>query len=1036
MWIVFMLMLLGPWYKIELQEEGIYKIDASQIGISGIDPTTIKLYNGRSKMVTDNLDALIEVPIYILPDTSVLFYGTSLAGWGKNGEAFLNPYTSTNVYWLTYGGEQGRRDSISGSSIQYAPAYFLDTLHIEEDSSCPAQSGLGWIWEKLERPSASNSIKRDYIFDANGIYEDSCKMKFAVYGWYTNHIAERDEAKNMWHNIRVYLNGTAFFDTSWQGGSPSPKIFEVSATMLHNGIDTFTIELYKGTSTGRDIIFFDYFEVSYKKNYEAYEGNLKFTGGDSLSNDLKFTLQGFQELPVIFNITDPIEPKRIYGAQFVSDTVKFQGLGGVYFASTNFKTPVIKGESPYNLRSTSQSLDCIIITHPDFLSSANNLKTHREGQGLQTKVFSVFDIYNNFSWGLKNSPYAIKNFLTYAYDNWSQPKYCLLLGAGTYDYRSSLDKNRVPPYEDGYRVGEYGYPPQHQYCYDWWHANKNCAIGRITAKSISEASSAIDKIINYEKNPGVWQNRILLIADDENPDGNAFVNYTEKIANYIPDCFDIFKIYLMNYPLDGWIKPTARNDLIRHWSKGAFLTFFGGHGNSEQLCHENIFMKDDINSLNNGLKLPFSHFWSCGVGRFEHQYDDGIADILQKIDNKGSIGTIASTRLTGGSSGIEQGIVKYFAVNPSNTIGKATTGIQSEYTFPKNLIIFTDPATRLPNRSIVVTVDSFPDTLKGGEILEVSGHAPNASLAHITVRSSEYIYHYAPINCDYKMRGRMINNQLCEDILFEGITPVVSGKFKQEFFIPVNIDSVLCGENGKISVFAWNDTSCGSASIEVPVTQGEENPEDTIGPTIELFANGNPLADSGDTVSSNFTLSGILEDESGINVFNKLEPANLAFMLRINSGEFIPLADSFQYDTGSCCKGSFSYHPLTLAIDTEDTLYIQASDNLGNRTVLSVIVVVGVEETSDSIKVFSLSQNYPNPFIKSTIIKYQLPIKSKVSLKIYDVAGRMVKTLVNKEKKAGCYNVKLDAEGLSSGIYFIKLVAGDYKETKKLILMR
>ncbi len=456
MWIVIMLMLyqIGAWHKIEVQEEGIYKIDASQIGISGIDPTTIKLYNGGSKMVTDSLDVLREIPIYVFPDTSVLFYGTSLGGWGKNGESFLNPYTSTNVYWLTYNGVSGRRDSISGSLIQEASACFFDTLHIEEDSSCPAQSGLGWIWEKIERSSASNSLKRDYTFDVQGVYKDSCKIKFAVYGWYTDRTLEMDEMRNIWHNIRMYLNGTVFFDTNWQGEQEYPLIFEHDALGLHNGLNTFTIELYKGTSTGRDIIFFDYFEVVYSKNYEAYDGNLRFSEGDSLSNDLRFTLQGFQEVPIIFNITDPVNPKRVYEVQFVSDTVKFQGPGGVYFASTNFKTPIIKGESPYNLRSTPQSLDCIIITHPDFLSYANNLKIHREGQGLQTGVFSVSDIYNNFSWGLENSPYAIKNFLTYAYDNWNQPRYCLLLGAGTYDYRSLLDKNRVPPYESGYRVGE------------------------------------------------------------------------------------------------------------------------------------------------------------------------------------------------------------------------------------------------------------------------------------------------------------------------------------------------------------------------------------------------------------------------------------------------------------------------------------------------------------------------------------------------------------------------------------------------------
>ena len=86
--------------------------------------------------------------------------------------------------------------------------------------------------------------------------------------------------------------------------------------------------------------------------------------------------------------------------------------------------------------------------------------------------------------------------------------------------------------------------------------------------------------------------------------------------------------------------------------------------------------------------------------------------------------------------------------------------------------------------------------------------------------------------------------------------------------------------------------------------------------------------------------------------------------------------------------------------------------------------------------IFRFSQNYPNPFVKFTTIKYQIPIKSKVSLKIYDVTGRCVKTLIDGEKSIGYYKVKWDGEGLSTGIYFAKFKAGDYKETKKLILMR
>lgn len=85
---------------------------------------------------------------------------------------------------------------------------------------------------------------------------------------------------------------------------------------------------------------------------------------------------------------------------------------------------------------------------------------------------------------------------------------------------------------------------------------------------------------------------------------------------------------------------------------------------------------------------------------------------------------------------------------------------------------------------------------------------------------------------------------------------------------------------------------------------------------------------------------------------------------------------------------------------------------------------------------FYLSQNYPNPFNPITVIKYDLPISSRVVLKIYDILGKEVSELVNEIKPAGGYEVKFDATGFASGIYFYRLQAGDFTETKKMILMK
>lgn len=86
--------------------------------------------------------------------------------------------------------------------------------------------------------------------------------------------------------------------------------------------------------------------------------------------------------------------------------------------------------------------------------------------------------------------------------------------------------------------------------------------------------------------------------------------------------------------------------------------------------------------------------------------------------------------------------------------------------------------------------------------------------------------------------------------------------------------------------------------------------------------------------------------------------------------------------------------------------------------------------------VFELEQNYPNPFNPNTIIRYQLPKDGIVILKVYDILGSEVTTLVNEHKTAGRYEVVFNASHLASGVYIYKIQAGDYVSSKKMVLVK
>jgi hypothetical protein len=131
---------------------------------------------------------------------------------------------------------------------------------------------------------------------------------------------------------------------------------------------------------------------------------------------------------------------------------------------------------------------------------------------------------------------------------------------------------------------------------------------------------------------------------------------------------------------------------------------------------------------------------------------------------------------------------------------------------------------------------------------------------------------------------------------------------------------------------------------------------------------------------------------------------------------------------------------LSLAISSD---YIFAGTNQSSmwRRPLSEIVT-GVDEQDDRLpNNFHLEQNYPNPFNPSTTIKYSIPTSEFVTLKVFDVLGNEVATLVNEEKPAGSYEVEFNSHSgsvrnLTSGVYFYILQAGSFTQTKKLILMK
>ncbi|MCK9424432.1 MAG: T9SS type A sorting domain-containing protein [Ignavibacteriaceae bacterium] len=146
--------------------------------------------------------------------------------------------------------------------------------------------------------------------------------------------------------------------------------------------------------------------------------------------------------------------------------------------------------------------------------------------------------------------------------------------------------------------------------------------------------------------------------------------------------------------------------------------------------------------------------------------------------------------------------------------------------------------------------------------------------------------------------------------------------------------------------------------------------------------------------------------------------------------------NSLSYSSYSMTKG-IGLDSLAAGFDLGYTNWWLKGCVISGKVMGDTSLVVGLKnENNDAPTEFSLAQNYPNPFNPETIISYQLAVTSKVSLKVYDILGNEVAILVNEEKPAGKYLVKFKGSNLASGVYFYKLTAGDFSQSKKFVLIK
>ncbi len=266
-------------------------------------------------------------------------------------------------------------------------------------------------------------------------------------------------------------------------------------------------------------------------------------------------------------------------------------------------------------------------------------------------------------------------------------------------------------------------------------------------------------------------------------------------------------------------------------------------------------------------------------------------------------------------------------------------------------------------------------------------------------------------------------------------------------------------------IFQW------AARWDDPASSFEEANDIAVDKLGNVFVTGySPGAGTGDEYTTiKYNSNGVQQwvsnyngpaNLSDVGMFITLDEYNEPYIIGQSLNENYEMA-SIKYDSIGLQKWAYRYNydgntnitPAGILVDKSGNILIAQTIYTSNRSVWNIrkyrqpgFIPVGVEEEIITPSEFILYQNYPNPFNPSTTIRYAIPQTSFVSLKIYDILGRGVATLVDEEKPAGSYEVNFDANNLSTGVsarggnasgaYFYRIRAGEFVQTKKLILMK
>ena len=604
--------------RLVTRDPGLYGVRYEEIGGGGrrgISASSLRL-SRLGKTVAFHLER----------DNGVFAPGSRLYFLSEG--ASLNPYGNEAVYELESGasGESmpSSPDSNSGQSVSF---YWQDRSREENRYY---QAGLLeaddlWMWDVLVSPA-----KKSYPFEVSALAATGETPRLSVWLQGVSDLPESPD-----HHVRVEVNGSAVFDSTFEGKRPLRVTAEIPAGVLREGENELSLENVGDTGAAYSMVMLDRFTVSYPRNLVAEASVLEGGFGESGVADV----EGLPGGALVLDVTE--KP-----ARWVGKSPRFAVEAGrryLVVAPEGVRKPELASVRASSLMSPRLGADYLVLGPRGLLAAAKPLLELRRRQGLRSRGVAIEDVYSEFGFG-ETRPEAVREFLAYGYEHWQKPapRYVLLLGDASYDFKDYLAtgvKNQVPPWmvKTSYlwTASDPGYAAVHGE-----DDLPDVAVGRLPAANVDEARVMVEKILAYESTGSFSRGPVVLVADNADEAGN-FEEDAEQLANGLLESRNPRRIYLSRLGTEA-----TRGAIADAFDEGASLLSYLGHGGIQLWAMENVFDASQVSSLEPQTEQPFVLTLNCLNGYFHFPYFNSLAEELVKAEGRGAIAAFSPSGLS------------------------------------------------------------------------------------------------------------------------------------------------------------------------------------------------------------------------------------------------------------------------------------------------------------------------------------------------------------------------------------------------------